>query len=121
MNIAVLEEHTDIGEMLQHGLQLAGYSVMVYSHPAAFLAALFAPVSVPFDCIIVDLPLAAGMSGREVVQQVKKTFPALPIILIVDGTSWEVEAARRDLPGIGVLRKPFKLTTLLSMVKQLAN
>jgi len=45
MNIAVLEDHPDIAEMLQHGLQLAGYSVVVYSCPAPFFAALLAPAS----------------------------------------------------------------------------
>jgi DNA-binding response OmpR family regulator len=121
MNIAVLEDHPDIGEMLQHGLELAGHSVVVYSRPALFFAALLAPASAPFDCMIVDLPLAEGISGGEVIQRVRKTFPALPAILIVEGSSWEIEAARRDLPGIEVLRKPFKPTKLLSLLKQLAS
>jgi DNA-binding response OmpR family regulator len=121
MNIAVLEEHPDIGDMLQHCLELAGYSVVVYSSPAPFFAALLAPASAPVDCLIVDLPLAEGMSGGEVVQRVRKTFPALKAILIAESSSWEIEAARRDLPGIEVLRKPFKLTTLLSLLKQLAS
>ena len=121
MNIVVLEEHPDISEMLQHGLEQAGYSVVVYSHLAPFFAALLAPASAPFDCLIVELPLAEGMSGGEVVRRVRKTFPALPAILIAEGKSWEIETARRDLPGIEVLRKPFKLTTLLSLLKQLAS
>jgi len=61
------------------------------------------------------------MSGGEVVQRVRKTFPALPAVLIVEGSSWEIDAARRDLPGIEVIRKPFKLTMLLSLLKKLAN
>ena len=121
MNIAVLEEHPVVADMLQHGLELAGHSVAIYSHPAPFFASLLAPVSAPVDCIIVDLPLTDGMSGGECAQRVRKIFPALPAILIVDGSSWEVEGARRALPGIEVLRKPFKLTTLLSLLKQLAG
>ena len=121
MNIAVLEDHPDIAEMLQHGLELAGYSVVAYSSPAAFFTALLAPASAPVDCLIVDLPLIEGLSGGEVVQRVRKTFPALPTILIVEGSSWGIEAVRRDLPDIEVLRKPFKLTTLLSLLKRLAS
>jgi DNA-binding response OmpR family regulator len=68
MNIAVLEENPDIGDMLQHGLELAGYSVVVYSRTAPFFAALLAPPSAPLDCLIVDLPLSEGMSGGEIVQ-----------------------------------------------------
>ena len=121
MNIAVLEEHSNIGEMLQHGLELAGYSVVVYSRPALFFAALLDPAPVHFDCMIVDLPLSEGMSGEEVVQRARKTFPALRAILIVEGSSWEIEAARRNLLGAEVLRKSFKLTTLLSLLKKLTN
>jgi DNA-binding response OmpR family regulator len=121
MNIAVLEDHPDIAEMLQHGLGLAGYSVVVNSRPAPFFAALLAPASAPVDCLIVNLQFSEGISGGEVIEHVRKTFPALPVILIFESSSWEIDAARRDLPGIEVLRKPFKLATLLSMVKKLAN
>jgi|SRR5579884_3137258 len=121
MKIAVLEEHPGIGDMLQHGLELARYNVVVYSRLSSFFAALLLPVSAPFDCVIVDLPLTKGMSGGEVVERVRKTFPFLPVILIAEDSSWEIEAARRDLHGIEVLRKPFKLATLLSLLKQLAS
>jgi DNA-binding response OmpR family regulator len=121
MNIVVLEEQSDVGEMLRHGLELAGHSVVVYSSPAPLLAALSAPAPVPVDCLIVALPLTEGISGEECVQRLRKTFPALPVILIMDGSSWEVESARRISPGIEVLRKPFKLATLLSLLKKLSS
>ena len=121
MNIAVLEENPDIGEMLQHGLELAGNSVVVYSRPALFFAALLAPPSAPFDCLIVDLPLTEGMTGVEVIQRVRKSFPALPVILIVGGSTREIEVARRGLSGIEVLKTPLKLSTLLALLKKLAS
>jgi DNA-binding response OmpR family regulator len=121
MNIAVLEDHPDIGEMLQHGLGLAGHSVVVYERSAPFFAALLAPAPTPFDCLIVDLPLMEGIPASELIQRVRKTLPALPVILIVEGSSWEIEAARRVLPGIELLQKPFKLTTLLSLLGKLAT
>lgn len=120
MKIGVLDDNVAVGEMLQAGLQLAGHTVSVYFSPAKFLADICAPTTTlpPFDLIIVDLLLAEEISGIEVINQVRKTFPDLPVILISAGSSWEIEAARRALPGIGVLRKPFRLTTLLSMVKK---
>ena len=121
MNIAVLEEHPTVGEMLQHSLELAGYSVVLCSHPAQFFSALLAPASVPFDCIIIDLPLTEEISAGEVLQRARKTFPVLPAILIAEGSSWEIEAARRSSPGVEVLRKPFKLSKLLSLLNQLIN
>jgi DNA-binding response OmpR family regulator len=121
MMIAVLEKHPDVGEMLQHGLKLVGHSVVVYSRPALFFAALLVSASAPFDCLIVDLPLTESMTGGEIVRRVRKSFPTLPVILIIEGSSWEIEAARRDLPSVEALPKPFKLTTLLCLLKRLAT
>jgi hypothetical protein len=49
----------------------------------------------------------------------EEDLPDLPAVLIVEGSSWEIEAAGRVLPGIEVLRKPFKLAKLLSLLRQL--
>lgn len=71
-------------------------------------------------CMIIDLILLEGSSGVEVIHQVRKIFSNLPIILISEGCSWEIEAAMKALPSVRILRKPFKMATLLSTVKELA-
>lgn len=123
MRIAVLDDNLDIGEMLQHALTRNGHTVDIYSSPSNFLATLVGPTtaSTPFDLLIVDLFLSEGVSGAEVIQQVWKDFPVLPVILISAGSSWQIEPAGRELPGVRVLRKPFSLATLLSMVKELST
>ena len=107
--------------MLHQGLELAGHTVVIYSSPSRFLVDIIGPTtsSTPFDLIIVDLFLPEGISGVEVIQQVRNTFPDLPVILISAGGSSDIEAATRALPEVGVLRKPFKIATLLRMIKEL--
>jgi len=123
MRIAVLEDNITIGEMLQQGLELEGHTVIVYYSPTEFLAHILEPTtaSTSFDLIIVDLFFSEGMSGGEVIHQVRRILPDLPAIFISVGSSWQIEAARRAVPTVRVLRKPFSMTTLLAMIRELQN
>ena len=123
MRIAVLDDNLDIGEMLQRSLELDGHTVATFCIPSQFLATLMEPTSAstPFDLFIVDLFLSEGISGVEVIHQVWNAFPALPVILISAGSSWQIEPARTALPGVKVLRKPFSLEILLAMVKEFSR
>jgi len=98
---------------------------MVYSSPAKFLADIIQPTtaSTPFDLIIIELefPLPGEPSGVEVIHQVRNAFPDLPVILISTGSSCEIEAARRALSAVRVLRKPFSMANLLAMIQELKN
>lgn len=123
MKIAVLDDNAAVGQMLQDALHLVRHTVSVFLSPSQFLAVLNRPHTAqpPFDLIIVDLLLSEGMSGLDVITRVRKTFPDLPAILITAGTSWDVEAARRSMPDIKILRKPFSLAALLNIVKELSG
>jgi len=123
VKIAVLDDNIIIGEMLQQSLELAGHSVVVYSSPSQFFAAINAeaPKTAPFDLMIVDLLLSEGFSGVEVIQRVRNVFLDLPAILISAARSWEIEAARRALPTVRVLQKPFRMAALLATMKELST
>ena len=121
MRIALLEDNITIGLMLQQGLKLEGHTIVVNYSPTEFLAHMSEPTtaSTSFDLLIIDLLLSEGISGGEVLQQVRRTFPDLPVIFITEGSSWQIEAAKRAVPTVRVLRKPFTMTTLLAMIREL--
>ena len=123
MRIGILEDNIFIGEMLQQGLQLEGHTVVVYYCPTEFLAHMSEPTiaSTSFDLIIVDLFFSEGISGGEVIHQVRKIFPDLPVILISAESAWEIEAAKRALPTVRVLRKPFSMASLLALIQELKH
>ncbi|GAC1347799.1 MAG: hypothetical protein NVSMB27_14020 [Ktedonobacteraceae bacterium] len=107
---------------MQQGLELDGHTVVVHFSPSKFLANIIESktASTPFDLIIVDLFLSEGISGVEVIHQVWNTFPNLPVILISAGSSWDIEATRRALPTVRVLRIPFSMAGLLKMIQELS-
>jgi len=123
MRIAVLDDNQCIGEMLQLYLELEGHAVVVYCSPSKFLVTILEPTtaSTPLDLMIVDLCLSEGISGGEVIPQVRKIFPDLPVILISAASAWEIEAARRGLPTVRVLRKPFSMASLLALIQELKH
>ena len=125
MKIAVIDDNAAIREMLQIGLELTGYTVIVYSTPSQFFAAFNTQqpgiASTSFDLIIVDLFLPEGISGVELINQVKKTYPGMPAILISAGSALEIDAASKALPTVKVLRKPFKMATLLAAIQKLSE
>jgi DNA-binding response OmpR family regulator len=123
LKIAVLEDDITIGEMLQDGLKLEGHTVVVYYSPIEFLAKVIEPAtaSASFDLIIVDLFISEGISGSEIIHQVRHTFPDLPVIFIAAGSSLQIDAARRAVPTVRILRKPFSMTALMAMIRELQN
>jgi two-component system, OmpR family, response regulator len=123
MRIAVLDDNLSISEMLRQYLELEGHTVVVYCSPSKFLANIIEPTtaSTPLDLLIVDLFLSEGMSGGEVIHQVRKIFPDLPVFLISAASAWEIEAAKRAVSGVKVLRKPFSMASLLALIQELKH
>jgi len=122
MNIGIVDDVADIGEMLQIALELAGHHVSFYCTSTTFLAAAIpeqAPKTpAPFDLLLIDLILPEVHSGTQVVQKVKRVYPDVPIIIITAATLDTIEAALQDMPGTRVLRKPFKLSDLFTVIQE---
>jgi putative nucleotidyltransferase with HDIG domain len=70
-----------------------------------------------FDMVISDLSMP-GISGLEVLKQVKKEKPGIPSILI---TGWGLEMDPDEMTAAGidkVIRKPFQLKEVLNLVAE---
>lgn len=72
-----------------------------------------------------DLVLAAmslpGLSGPELVRQIKQIRSSVPIILIVDGNDPNKLLQAIELDVDGYLAKPFNIDKLLSLIKRQAS
>jgi signal transduction histidine kinase len=71
----------------------------------------------PPHLLVVDFGMP-GMSGAEVVRQVRTEYPQMPALLVTGLAEVGAVAAVRG-PGIGVLQKPFEAQQLVREVKAL--
>ncbi len=123
MKIGLLEDNPETREWMAAALELLGHTVYVHTTGASLLEAL-SPVSettlLPYDLAIVDLSLPHGISGQEVVMRIRSTATTekLPILLISDSSEHEIAHIKARFPSIPILRKPFRLQTLIQSIDQ---
>ena len=126
MNIGLLENWPETQEWMAVALELLGHKVSVHTTGASLLEALF-PVSEtmapPYDLVIVDLNLPEGISGQEVVMRIRSNASTerLPILIIADTGEYEIAHIKARFPSIPILRKPFRLQTLIQSIDRYAR
>ena len=125
MNIGLLEDNPAILDYLSIALRLAGHHVYSYPESTPLLEtlqrAVTSPQPLPFDLLIIDLLLPGPISGLETIRRVQQSiaFERLPIIIISAISQDELEQVKINLPHIPLLRKPFKMHTLLQLLQEL--
>ncbi len=116
MNIGVLEDDPMICNVLTEILELDRHAVFVYQHGWDILDAIFFEESVvnplPFDVLLVDLLLEGEISGVQVIAQMYRSFPDLPVIVISAVSSHDLENVQRMYSHVQIIQKPFTVDGL---------
>jgi DNA-binding NtrC family response regulator len=73
----------------------------------------------PPQVIALDI-LMPGIGGLEVLKQIKKNFPQLPVILLTGRSSWDSIQGIR-LGAYDCLTKPLKIEELVQIMSQAVN
>lgn len=108
--ILVVDDEPSIREVLSKTLALAEYDVDVANDGQAALERLRAA---EYDLLITDLKMP-GVDGLTVIREVRRSNPAIPII-IVTGYSTESSAIEAINLGVsGYLTKPFRVPRILA-------
>ncbi len=110
--ILLIEDDAGIVGGLKKELQVEGYEVAVAERGDTGLAQA---KEQPFDVVITDLKMP-GLSGLELVEQLRAVKPKLPIILMTafGTTETAIEATKRG--AYDYLLKPFDMAELLDLV-----
>jgi PAS domain S-box-containing protein len=111
----VIDDKSEIVEMLVTILTEAGYEVEGTIDPQEGLRKF---KTGGFDIVFTDLGMP-GMSGWEVVREIRKGKPEVPIVLI---TGWAAELEQKILDRSGidlVIPKPFTRLEILSSVEEI--
>ena len=127
MNIALLEDNPAILDYMSTALRMAGHTIYTHTDGHSLLAALFHQADVstplPYDLLIVDLLLPGNISGAETIRRIHQTIPSgsLPIIIVSACSEGELAQVSASFPHIPILRKPFRMSSLLHIIEQLRS
>ena len=103
--VLVFDDDTDVREVTTTRLEEAGYDVREAGSGLAGLAALEADPCV--DLVVLDFAMP-GMNGAEVAGEIRKRWPAIPILFV---TGYADTTALREAGAVGadgIVLKPFR-------------
>lgn len=112
--VLLIEDDTNIATGLQKVMRANGYDVAVLGRGDEGLERA---KSDAFDAVITDLKLP-GLDGLELVRELKKTKPKLPIILITAHGTTETAIEATKWGAFDYLPKPFDVEELLDLTSK---
>lgn len=115
-NILIVDDEPAVGLSLKASLESLGLDYAV-SHVQSAEAALSVLADDPIDLMVTDLRMP-GMTGLELLTQVRHVQPQLPAILITAYGSAEVVAAGQGLRVARYFAKPFKTEEFMQAVQE---
>lgn len=125
MKIGLLEDNPAIVDYMSIALEMAGHEVSAFTYGSELLETIFTGpgirYSLPYDLVIVDILLPGNVSGLQAIDSLQHTIAPgeLPMIIISAAAQEELEQIAARLPHIPLLRKPFKMNTLLQLIDQI--
>ena len=112
--IAIVDDDPAVRVSLSRLLRMHGFLPLTFSSGKAFLKT---HASNPVACVLVDL-MMPGVSGFEVKEQLAKSNPQLPVILITANANPEV-CLKAEREGFAAcLAKPFEASELIPLINQ---
>ena len=110
--ILLVEDNDDVAQATKSLLDGLGYEV-VRATSAIAAQELLAQPGARFDCVLSDIVMAGGMDGIELALGLRKTHPALPVVLMTGYTSRLDAAVAAGLPVIAKPCPPAELAAAL--------
>ena len=115
MQILLVEDDLSLAEGLQKGLGREGFTVNHVSNGADTIHAV--DINTP-DIMTLDLGLP-DLDGLDVLRQVRKKHPDLPVLLLTARDALEDKVAGLDMGADDYLVKPFAMPELLARLRVL--
>jgi DNA-binding response OmpR family regulator len=111
--VLVIEDEPGIVDFLERGLSTHGFTVR-----AALDGLRGAEMALgeDVDLVVLDLMLP-GLSGLEVLDEIRRTKPMLPVILLTARGEVEDRVAGLDAGAVDYLTKPFSLRELAARIR----
>lgn len=116
-NILIIDDEKIFLELLESYFEALGYEVTTSLSGQHILKLLFGQ---SFDVVLVDVWMA-DKSGVEVLKEIKKVNPKLPVVLMTGYTASSLKASLEGLDVAGFVTKPFKLSELGELIERVIS
>ncbi len=108
--VLVIEDDAKVAEMISKQLRSIGYEPDVYLEAENGLLALESDTA---DVLLVDVIMPGKLSGFDIVDHVKKSYPGLPYVLMSGFTGNNLPSRQKEKVGAeNILMKPFSKVQL---------
>lgn len=114
-SIIVVDDETDIRELLVEWLGEAGYTVLAAADPAAALALLERNPAI--ELLLTDVVMPGGLNGFDLARRAQQRRPSLKVIFISAYSMAEAVLQARP-QAEPILRKPFRHGQLVGEVQR---
>jgi DNA-binding NtrC family response regulator len=114
--IVIIDDDHGMAAMMGEFLELQGYKVQTFQRAQGALDALLSSAEM-VDLIICDIHMPE-MNGFDFLQELRKTRPNLPVIMISAFGSVRTSRAVVEAGAHRYLDKPFKLSDLFEVVSK---
>lgn len=115
MRILVIEDETELRELLGRALKKEGFAVDLCADGTE---GLYFATEYPIDLAIIDLGLP-GMNGMDIVRKARAAERAFPILILTARADWQDKVEALELGADDYLTKPFRLEELIARVNAL--
>ncbi|MFW5926844.1 MAG: response regulator transcription factor [Wenzhouxiangella sp.] len=115
MRVLVVEDETELRELLGRALKRRGYAVDLC---ADGIDGMHFATEYPVDLAIVDLGLP-GQSGMEIVREVRRRERKYPILILTARSDWQDKVEALEIGADDYVTKPFRIEELMARVHAL--
>lgn len=112
--VLVVDDDMEVADLAGQLLEGCGYAVKLVHRAKAALDLLDSGEKV--DLLFTDIIMPGGMNGVQLAEEVRRRFPALPILLSTGYSDATAGAAAKGLP---IIAKPYNADTLCALLGEL--
>ena len=115
--ILLVEDNDQVGDVAAQLLEELGYTI-TRADDAASALALVRSDPAGFDLVFSDVVMPGEMSGVDLANVLKASYPTLPVVLT---TGYSETLADGGVEGVALLRKPYSVEALSHMVRSILS
>ncbi len=114
LRILVIDDQKVIGDLFDFTLGFSGHLVTIFDNASDGLAAV---KEKEFDIVFLDMVMP-DMDGPEVLEEIKKLAPGLPVVVMSGYSVEDKKTKARELGAVTFLKKPFEMDDVKKVIRE---